>query len=405
MYNEQATETMLQAVEVVKESAKKAEKEYDRGASEIKRMASRQIQLGVGTAVGKVSDIASKTRRVNDAYYASLQSLVKMLDDGCRPLLSLDPDPSAIRQVWETIKWLNDESEIKTTFTASVNSSNRGDLAAVSYIPTMENKLIQKYWENFYNAHPGKAALEKAEREKEKALRKEREEQAKRIAAQVAAVYEKEFADWSAKREEVLKKREVEMRCELERLKKNRKEDIEARHKESVKKANNAKTFNENTKKHHERALESLGFFAFLKRRDHKEKLGYAIQGLAQANAALEEAERLYREETEGFDAWVERQRAALEETVREKYPLPKKPRKRAHHTDPKKMADEMVKECIYEEMEPGKKYTVEELIELVPILMDKTKVSVLGYLRQMIDVDIERIEEPRAAYFRLIEK
>lgn len=64
-----------------------------------------------------------------------------------------------------------------------------------------------------------------------------------------------------------------------------------------------------------------------------------------------------------------------------------------------------MVKECIYEEMEPGKKYTVEELIELVPILMDKTKVSVLGYLRQMIDVDIERIEEPRAAYFRLIEK
>ena len=41
MYNEQATETMLQAVEVVKESAKKAEKEYDRGASEIKRMASR----------------------------------------------------------------------------------------------------------------------------------------------------------------------------------------------------------------------------------------------------------------------------------------------------------------------------------------------------------------------------
>ena len=43
-------------------------------------------------------------------------------------------------------------------------------------------------------------------------------------------------------------------------------------------------------------------------------------------------------------------------------------------------------------------------LDELVPILMDVTRVRVPGFLRRMIGVDIEPIEEARAAYFRLLE-
>jgi len=54
--------------------------------------------------------------------------------------------------------------------------------------------------------------------------------------------------------------------------------------------------------------------------------------------------------------------------------------------------------------MEPGRKYTMAELMDTVPALADMTQTRVSGHLRQMIDVDIERIEEDRTVYFRLIE-
>ena len=97
--NEQTTKAMLAAAETVVAQAKKAEKEYDKGAAEIKRMTASAIQLGRGTAVDKAARITAKAREISDTLYASLQALVSILDTECRPLLALDPDLLAIRKI------------------------------------------------------------------------------------------------------------------------------------------------------------------------------------------------------------------------------------------------------------------------------------------------------------------
>lgn len=404
MYNKETTEMMLQAVESAGKTAKSADAEYERGARKIQSMASQQIQLGVGTAVSKASRIADLVRKTNDDLYATLQMLVGLIDSQCRPLLDQDPDPSAIRRVKDMIKHLNDESKIKTDFTASVNDVSRGKVVAVSYRPTIENQMIEKFWETVYQNHPERIASEKAERDREKEEKKKKEADAKAANEACEKEFEGELAKWSVKRDEILAKRSAEVEKELSLMKTERQADIEARYEESVKKANKGKIFNENNIKHHEKALATLSAIHFLKRKDHREKLDYARQGLAQMEAAVEEAEMLHKKECEGLSAWVESKRAELAEKTRERYPIPKKPRKTTYYTDPQKLVDELAQGAIYEEMEPGKKYTPEDLMELVPMLADMTRARVLGHLRMMIGVDIERIEEDRTVYFRLLE-
>jgi len=337
----QATQTMLQAVEAAKASARKAESTYSAGVSKINRLASQQIRLGVGTAVSQVSDIASTVRRVNDDYFAAFQTLVAMLDSQCRPLLAYNPEVFAIREVRDTIKWLNDESEIKTTFSASVNDSSRGDVAAVSYVPTMENKMIQKFWETVYDTHPGKDKFEQAERQKAQMQKESIENRVKAENDAYKKSYETALAAWSEKRAEIQKKREAEVKRELEQLKKDRKQDIEKRYAQSLKNGQNHKTFCENKKKGHERALAKLGFFNFAKKREAKEGIKISICGIAEAERMIETAERVYQKETAELDAWIRAQKAVLEEKVRKKYPMPKKPRKQTAYTVPQKIVDE----------------------------------------------------------------
>ena len=153
-------EQMLLAVKTVRESAKRAEREFDNGSSMLQMKASRSIDLFGGSAVSQVADIASDSKRICDALYASFQTLVKMLDDQCRPLLDQNPDYTAVREVRDLIKWLNDESEISNNFTASLNSQSLGDVASGRYFPSLENKMIQSFWENKYEMWPGMAEAE-----------------------------------------------------------------------------------------------------------------------------------------------------------------------------------------------------------------------------------------------------
>lgn len=394
-----------QAIEVVTASAKKAGREYDRRASEIKRLSSKQIQLGVGTAVGKVSDIAEKVRKANDEYYTTLQTLVKVLDDQCRPLLALDSDPLAIRRVYKTLKWLNDESEINATFSAGVNGVSRGKVAQVSYAPTLDSKLIEKFWETQYEMHPGRAAAEKREREEEKARQNAVKEGVKRKNEELAAAYEEQLNGWKVKRDEILQKRESELQKELAKLKADRKADVEKRHKDGITKANNAITFNSNAQKGHERKLEKLGFFAFGKKKEEKESIRLCIEGIEEARSRLENAESLYKKELAQMDDWVKEQKSALEERLKAKYPMPKKPRKQSTYTDPQKTVDESIRQEIYDFMKPGVRYTVKELNEQIFCLADLLPITVQGHLRAMVGVELERIEERDCAYFRLIEE
>lgn len=171
---------MLNAVEMVKGKAQRAEKEFDRRAMTLQEKTNKVINLFGSNAGTQVAAIARESRTICDTLYASYQALVKVLDDECRPLLAQDPDFEAVRAVAGMVKWLNDESEIENNFTASLNAYNLGDIVTVQYIPSIENKTIQTFWESKYQMFPGGAELE--QKEKEEADRKKKAEaEARRI--------------------------------------------------------------------------------------------------------------------------------------------------------------------------------------------------------------------------------
>ena len=65
--------------------------------------------------------------------------------------------------------------------------------------------------------------------------------------------------------------------------------------------------------------------------------------------------------------------------------------------------ANKAICEAIVESMEPNRLYTITELIKEIPECADLTNQRVSALVRGMIDVHIERVEEKRKAYFRLL--
>lgn len=66
-------------------------------------------------------------------------------------------------------------------------------------------------------------------------------------------------------------------------------------------------------------------------------------------------------------------------------------------------IANEGVKKAIVEGMEPNRMYTITEIIKEIPACAEMTNQRVSAIIRQMIGTDVERIEEKRKAYFRVI--
>lgn len=66
-------------------------------------------------------------------------------------------------------------------------------------------------------------------------------------------------------------------------------------------------------------------------------------------------------------------------------------------------VANEGIKNALYDAMQENRLYTVTELIKEVPACADLTNQKVSNLLRQMIPERIERVEEKRKAYFRKV--
>lgn len=202
---------MLDAVANAKKQAKAAEKNFDGAADMVNIKSSSNIDLFGGRAVSQVADIASSVRKACDELYASYQSLVLMLDQQCRPLLSLNPSTRAVKEVMEMIKWLNSESEIGSNFSGSINGSASSDLVSVKYFPKMECQVIQKHWENVYASMPGTAEEDKAFRQRKAAAQK-----AERDAAR-----EEQNMIREIRRQEQEQKRQEKEKEERQRLARN----------------------------------------------------------------------------------------------------------------------------------------------------------------------------------------
>ena len=209
-----ASKEILEVVERVKKDAEQAEKAFDTQNDELTRKSSRSIDLFGGSASSQVVEIASMAREACDSLYASLQTLVKITDEECRPLLAQGADTQAVKEALELIKWLNSESAVGANFTGSLNGANLGDIVSAKYVPTMESKMIQAYWESKYASMPGTAEADKAY------LKKQNDEyKARREAERRAREAERELRYQERKRAQ--KQKEDEEKGRLARHAKN----------------------------------------------------------------------------------------------------------------------------------------------------------------------------------------
>ena len=69
----------------------------------------------------------------------------------------------------------------------------------------------------------------------------------------------------------------------------------------------------------------------------------------------------------------------------------------------PVQIANEGIKDAIYEGMAENRLYSVTELIKEIPACADLTNQRVSALLRQMMPERVERVEEKRKAYFRKV--
>ena len=81
----------------------------------------------------------------------------------------------------DVIEYLNSKSEIEHNCSFSYDGVNVGTVLEDKYIPSIQNKLIQKFWESKYLDSPYSIEFANKQREEIKERRKYREEEKKRI--------------------------------------------------------------------------------------------------------------------------------------------------------------------------------------------------------------------------------
>lgn len=411
MSNPTTTQRMLQVVEMARSEAKRAEYEFDRRNSDIQRKASRSIDLFGGSATSQVVDIARDARRACDDLYSAYQSLVRIVDEQCRPLLDQDPSLDAVKEVCSLIKWLNDESEIENNFTASFNSRNLGDVASARYIPTMDNKMIQRYWENKYAMWPGRAEQEaQARREAEERRRVQQEaaakahEEERRKYAEKLEAFQQEHKQWEKKKDEILRERSRLLQAETDRERSRLRQAANDTYEQTGSRLRRERDDCIAARASAEARLASLGFFAFGEKSEAKKTIQTMTARIAALESELAANESWYQNEKRENDRKLQEAKRKIEARLEKEYPIPPEPRKPAEvPSSAQQAASWGIMQEILDFMEPGKLYTITDILTGCPACTDLTNLRVSGLLRQMMPKNVERVEEKRKAYFRVV--
>lgn len=395
-----ATEQILLSVRNTKASADSAEREYDRKADQLQMKAGRGIDLFDGGAVSQVADIASTARKICDELYAAYQMLIKVLDEDCRPLLAQQPEYRAVRAVRDLVRKLNEESEIENNFTASLNSHSLGGVASGRYIPSMECKMIESYWETKLASWPGREEYEEREQRLNDRIRQFEEKIETDNQSRIDRYYA-ECAQWQQACESVKARRDEEtdrqIRIVRDNLQKTEKENYEA----VCASLRQTVQQNEKIKQEAEAALASLGFFQFAQKKEQKAIIQDAVSKIQQANAQMSAAKAQLDSACAAAEQSAQSKKAQIAARVEKEFPLPKRPK--LPRIDGVENQREFFKKAILNGMKRDTRYTPADLIEQIPELADLTPQRVMVYLRELVDnYDVERIEEKRKAFFQL---
>lgn len=289
--SQQATDSILAEVKKAKSKASSAESLFISRNRSIQTKASSSIDLFGGYATSRVVEIQSDVREACDDLYTTYQTLVETLDGMCRPLLDFSPGGEAIKAVADAIRYFNEESEIESNFTASFNGSNLGNVANTKYVPSISNKMIQKFWESKYAESPYAIEYEKNRRKEAEEARIRREAERKKQEEQKRAEEQRkatEKAQAKAKMEKVVAEAEVllsEYRQQLASEGENRISTLQLQIDEKVRSISEQI---ENALKQHD----SLGILHF----SEKKRLAQEIQHLREQSSRLSDPQILSTE-------------------------------------------------------------------------------------------------------------
>ena len=160
-----ADDRLLTALYKCEQEADKAHTKAAEALARVNRSTKRTIDIYSRGAVTQVANIVSESERATDEFYATYQMLVKVLDTECRPVLLDNPGAFAVQKIWKEIQSLNYASEMDKDYNATINHQALGSVAAVRYSPSIENRMIEKYWEQAYTNISNKGNIEEDEKE------------------------------------------------------------------------------------------------------------------------------------------------------------------------------------------------------------------------------------------------
>ena len=269
---------ILSIVKQIREEANSANRSYKLEADIIERKSS-YTTINV-SQMNNALEIIRDSKAALDKLYTTYESLVRMLDMQCRPLADQGASASVIKEVYKLIEHMNSESSsLSGNFTASLNSSDLGDVGGVRYIASLEAQTIEKMWKTRYSMTP-EAKEEEAQHKKEeeearirleeerKRKEEEREAKAKKVSDEIAQI-EKDNSAAKVHKENITK----ECLSNVSNFEKNLKAHIKILQEEFKKDIALKLSKLQEEKKNHECILASLGFFKFSEKKQEKKEI------------------------------------------------------------------------------------------------------------------------------------
>ena len=440
--SKEADAAISAAVKKTRREADAADRAFDSASFDIQMKASRDIDLFGGDAPHRIVEIRADAKRACDNLYTTYQTLIPVLDATCRPLLADTPSREAVKSVADCIKYLNDESEIENNYNLTFNSDNLGNVASAKYVPSMENKMIQKFWESQVSFAPTTAEITKRfetpeertlrlkveeERKKADEVRRKEEEKEKEKIESVRRKYNQDIKSWETECSQIDSKRTAFVTEKLAEEKERIVSTAAKKKDEAIAKAN--QTIKEETerKTSAETALASLGLFKISEKKEKKWTIEYATRKISEAQASISAAQSTYALEIQQADEKTKSKESVFQSEAERLYPLPTKPSKPTYlieadkrlreenrakrRTSSAKLTaqqsrNEVIKAEILEFMEDNPEpMTVSDMIENIPVLEGEGNQYVSALLRQLVlSGDIEKFSEKRRTYFRIPE-
>lgn len=137
----------------VRSMKRDAEYNYKSNSNKLEKQVRRKTFsiYEMGSAVEVMADI----KKLTDELYMTYESLVKLLDNECKPYLNRGASAQEIKAVMLLIQEINeDSSNISSVVSGDIGIGQSVDMRAEYYLASLESRSIQKAWENAYALTP-----------------------------------------------------------------------------------------------------------------------------------------------------------------------------------------------------------------------------------------------------------